>query len=163
MHLYLALDYCPGKDLGLHLANHGIFTQEVAKFYISELILAIEYLHSLDIIYRDLKPENILLGQDGHIKLADFGLSKEGVSNDKFTMSFCGSPVYLSPEMLKNKGFSKKSDIYGIGLVLYEMITGNPPFYSDDIQVMYKMIMNGKVYYPKDMGKEVRNLLEVYF
>ena len=110
----MALDYCPGKDLALHIANYGVFSQEVAKFYIAELILAIEYLHSHDIIYRDLKPENILLDEQGHIKLADFGLSKEGVKNNNYTLSFCGSPVYLCPEMLRNKGYSKMSDIYGI-------------------------------------------------
>ncbi len=157
----MALDYCPGKDLALHIVNYGVFSQEVAKFYIAELILAIEYLHSLDIIYRDLKPENILLDEQGHIKLADFGLSKEGVKNNNYTMSFCGSPVYLCPEMLRNKGYSKMSDIYGIGLVLYEMITGNPPFYSDEIQIMFRYIMNGKVDFPKDINKETKSLIEV--
>lgn len=157
----MALDYCSGKDMALHLANHGVFSEEMAKFYISELILAVEYLHSLDIIYRDLKPENILLDQDGHIKLADFGLSKEGVKDNETTKSFCGSPIYLCPEMLRNKGFSKMSDIYGIGLVLYEMVAGNPPFYSDEIQIVYRMIMNGKVQYPRSLSKVVVSLLEV--
>lgn len=158
----MALDYCPGKDMALHLANHGLFSREMAKFYISEVILALEYLHSQDIIYRDMKPENLLIDQDGHVKLADFGLSKAGVTGDRSTMSFCGSPVYLCPELLKNKGYSKMSDIYGIGLVLYEMLTGNPPFYSDEVQVMYRLIMSGKVYFPKDISKEAKSLLEVF-
>jgi len=99
----------------LHLANKGTFTEEESKFYIAELILAVEHLHSKNIIYRDLKPENILTNTDGHIKLADFGLSKEGVKDNEVTKSFCGSPAYLSPEMLKNRGVGKPADIYGIG------------------------------------------------
>lgn len=157
----MALDYCSGKDLALNLANHNVFSKHDAKFYISQLILAIEYLHSLDIIYRDLKPENILLDGEGNIKLADFGLSKEGVANDNYTKSFCGSPIYLCPEMLRNKGFSKMSDIYGIGLVLFEMLTGSPPFYSDDIQIMYRLIMSAKVVYPKTIDVNAKNLIEV--
>jgi serum/glucocorticoid-regulated kinase 2 len=102
-------------------------------FYIAELILAIDYLHKMDVIYRDLKPENILLSNDGHIKLADFGLSKEGIRDGSRTTSFCGSPAYLSPEMLKNKGVTKGADIYGIGAVMYELLVGIPPYYSDDI------------------------------
>jgi serine/threonine protein kinase len=76
------------------------------------VILAIEYVHSLNVIYRDLKPENILINNDGHIKLADFGLAKEGINDKQFAKSFCGSPAYLAPEMLTNKGVGKSSDIY---------------------------------------------------
>lgn len=157
----MALDYCPGKDMALHLANHGLFSIEMTKFYISELVLALEYLHSKNIIYRDLKPENILLDENGHVKLADFGLSKEGVGNNDITKSFCGSPLYLSPEILRNQGCSQKSDIYGLGLVMYEMLVGNPPFFSEDIQMVYKMILNGKIDFPISLGKDLKNLLEV--
>jgi serum/glucocorticoid-regulated kinase 2 len=111
----LVLDYCPGGDLSLHLANRITFTEEETRFFVAELVLAIEHLHTKDIIYRDLKPENILIGEDGHIKLADFGLSKEHIDDNETAISFCGSPAYLSPEMLKNKGVGKAADIYGIG------------------------------------------------
>ena len=97
------MDYCPGSDLSLHLAQKITFDEEQTRFYIAELILAVEHLHTMNVIYRDLKPENILLGEDGHIRLADFGLAKEGIFDDATTNSFCGSPAYLSPEMLKNK------------------------------------------------------------
>jgi serum/glucocorticoid-regulated kinase 2 len=98
------------------------FPEDEARFYIAELILAIEHLHMKKIIYRDLKPENVLLDDKGHIRLADFGLSKQ--TEDEKTKSFCGSPAYLSPEMLNQKGAGKESDLYGIGAVLYEFLIG---------------------------------------
>lgn len=90
-----------------------------------------------------MKPENILIQQNGHIKLADFGLSKEGVGDADKAKSFCGSPAYLSPDMLNQKGAGKASDIYGIGCVMFEMLNGEPPFYDDDIPTMYKNIQHG--------------------
>lgn len=98
--LYLVLDYCTGGDLSYHLIQSVKFSESDTRFYIAELVLAIEYLHFQNVVYRDLKPENILLDASGHIKLADFGLSKEGVGDTDKTKSFCGSPAYLSPEML---------------------------------------------------------------
>ena len=92
------------------------FSEDEARFYIAELVQAIEYLHSLNIIYRDLKPENILVDADGHIKLADFGLAKEGICDNDVAKSFCGSPAYLPPEILMNAGVSKAGDVYGIGM-----------------------------------------------
>ena len=99
--LYMILDLCTGGDLAYHLSQTEIFEEEESRFFIAEILLAIEYIHSLDVIYRDLKPENILICDDGHIKLADFGLAKEGMTkpNSK-AKSFCGSPAYLPPEML---------------------------------------------------------------
>ena len=85
---------------------------------------------------------------DGHIKLADFGLSKEGVTDDLAAKTFCGSPAYLSPEMLKNKGVGKAADLYGIGAVLYEMLVGSPPYYSEDIPKMYAQINKGLLTFP---------------
>lgn len=96
------IDYCSGNDLSYHLAKQVIFEEEVAKFYIAELVLAIEHIHSLNVVYRDLKPENILIAKDGHIKLADFGLAKDNIRDQDTTKSFCGSPAYLSPEMLSH-------------------------------------------------------------
>ncbi len=148
------MDYCPGGDLSLHLAEKGLFSEDEAKFFMAELVLAIEHVHELDIIYRDLKPENILIGspkissltfigEDGHIRLADFGLSKQGVGDEDRTKSFCGSPAYLAPEMLRNKGVGKAADIYGIGAVLYELLEGVTPFFDEDVQMMYQNIRKG--------------------
>ena len=142
--LYMVIDYCPGGDLNYHLLQ-GLFEEEAAKFYIAELILGIEHLHKLNIIYRDLKPENILIYKDNHIKLADFGLAKEGINDIQFTKSFVGSPAYLSPEMLSRRGVGKSADIYGIGAVLYEMLCGVPPFFSNDIKELYKKIWDNKL------------------
>lgn len=99
--LYMILDLCPGGDLAYHLNKREILEENEARFFIAEVLLAIEYIHSLSVIYRDLKPENILICADGHIKLADFGLAKEGMTKaEAKAKSFCGSPAYLPPEML---------------------------------------------------------------
>ena len=118
-----------------------IWDEYTAKYYIAEVLIGIEYLHSKNIIYRDLKPENIAIGDDGHIKILDFGLSKEGMYENVLTSTFCGSPAYLPPEVLLNQGTNKKSDIYGIGTLLFEMLTGYPPHYSNNID---KLINNIK-------------------
>ena len=138
----------------------NVFEENEAKFYIAELILGIEHLHKLNIIYRDLKPENILINSDNHIKLADFGLAKEGVNDSSMTKSFCGSPAYLSPEMIIRKGAGKSADMYGIGAVLYEMIRGTPPFYSNNIRTLYKNITQSKLILPDFFSIELKDLLK---
>ena len=157
--LYMVIDYCPGGDLSFHIVQN-VFEESEAKFYIAELILGIEHLHKLNIIYRDLKPENILISSDNHIKLADFGLAKEGVNDSSMAKSFCGSPAYLSPEMIIRKGAGKSADMYGIGAVLYEMIQGTPPFYSDNIRTLYRNITQSKLMLPDFFSDELKDLLK---
>ena len=157
--LYMVIDYCPGGDLNFHIIQN-VFEEDEAKFYIAELILGIEHLHNLNIIYRDLKPENILINSDNHIKLADFGLAKEGINDSSMTRSFCGSPAYLSPEMLIRKSAGKSADMYGIGAVLYEMIRGTPPFYSKDIRTLFKNIAHSKLVLPEFFSIELKDLLK---
>ena len=125
--LFLIIEYCPNGDLSKHLIHEKIFKEPRAKFYICELILALEYLHKKDIIFRDLKPDNVLLDKDGHCKLADFGLSKEGISDNDYTKSFCGSVGYLAPEIILNQGHGKSVDWYLLGVLFYEMIIGTIP------------------------------------
>ena len=156
--LYMVIDYCPGGDLNFHIQLE-IFEEEEAKFYISELILAIEYLHNHNILYRDLKPENILISSDGHIKLADFGLAKENANNN-FSKSFCGSPNYLSPEMVRRQGATKSTDIYGIGAVLYEMISGITPFYGNDLRTLYNSIVKKQLLFPEFFSDTIKDLLK---
>ena len=156
--LYLIIDYCPGGDLNFHIVQN-LFEEDEARFYIAELILGIEHLHELDIIYRDLKPENILINDDNHIKLADFGLAKEGVTDVQSTKSFVGSPAYLTPEMLSRKGVGKSADIYGIGAVLYEMICGTPPFFSNNIKILYRNISHSKLMLHDYFSDELKDLL----
>ena len=157
--LYMILDYCSIGDLSYQI-ELSLLEEDEAKFYIAELILAIEYLHKHDIIYRDLKPENILIDSDGHIKLADFGLAKENVTSDAPNKTFCGSPQYLSPEMLSKEGTTKASDIYGIGVILYQLITGNPPFYTNDQNLMFQNISKNKLKFQDYFSDEIKDLLK---
>jgi serine/threonine protein kinase len=108
------------------------FTEEVSRYYLCEILLSLEDLHKKDIIFRDLKPDNIVFDAEGHAMLTDFGLSKEGVLNNNQARSFCGSPAYLSPEMLKRSGHGKSVDWYLLGVLLYEMLVGIPPYYSNN-------------------------------
>ena len=156
--LYMILDYCPIGDLSYQI-QLNLFEEDEAKFYIAELIIAIEYLHQHDIIYRDLKPENILIDADGHVKLADFGLAKENVSTNVPNKTFCGSPQYLSPEMISKEGTTKASDIYGIGAILFELISGAPPFFSQDEDLMYKNISENRLMFPEFFSEELKDLL----
>ncbi len=161
------VDYCPRGDLTGELLKISQLGEDVARFYISELVLAIEYLHKKNIIYRDLKPENLLIDVYGHLKLADFGLSKDGIADDELTKSFCGSPAYLSPEVLmtknnKSKGYGKSADLYGIGAVLYEFIVGSPPFFSPEIPELFKNIKEGKLEFPKGVSPEAKDLIRVF-
>ena len=110
--MYLALEYCPGRDLMFHITKRGFIDEASARFFVAEITLALEYIHSKKIVYRDLKPENILIDAEGHIKLADFGLAKENVSILNLPQTFCGSPAYLAPEILNNKGSTFQTDIY---------------------------------------------------
>jgi serine/threonine protein kinase len=158
--LYMVLELCPNGDLMTHLSERTRFAESAGKFYIAETILAIEYLHSLDIVYRDLKPENILLDRAGHIRLADFGLAKENVNPLNPAMSFCGSPAYLAPEMLSKSGSEKSADVYGIGAILYELLTGLPPFYSDNIKELFRNIKNGMLQFPKTVRPDAQDLMK---
>ena len=122
-------------------------------------MLALGYLHDQNILYRDLKPENILLDADGHIRLTDFGVSKENISVTTRRYSFCGSPEYMSPEMLRNKGHSRSLDFYTLGAFLYEMLTGLPPFYCNNKTKMYKAIQTEEVAFPGYLSKTACSLI----
>lgn len=137
----------------------------MARFLTAELILAMQYVHSLSILFRDLKPENILIDRDGHIRLADFGLAKKAGTPDhkQIALSFCGSPAYLAPEMLSRAGVTEAGDVYQIGIVLYEMLVGIPPYYNDDISILYENIQKGKLKIPKYLSKNAKNVLLVSF
>ena len=138
-YLYMVVDYCSKGDI-THLE-----TITKPKVLFAELILAFEYLHKKNIIYRDLKPENILLSQDGHIKLCDFNLAKENIDDHSRALSFCGSPMYLSPEMLGQNGVNKSADVYGIGLIIYEILTGKPAYYTTNPQELYSNIAHNRI------------------
>jgi len=157
--LYLVLEYCPGGELFFHLGRARRFTEQRARFYAAEILLALEYLHNWDIIYRDLKPENILLDSEGHVKLTDFGLSKEGIPDNVSAHSFCGTPEYLAPEILKRTGHGKAADWWSLGALLYEMLTGMPPFYSRDRDRLFDKILHSDIRYPAFFSSEAKLIL----
>ena len=130
--LFLLLDYCPGGDMGHLLLQEKRFSEERARIYLAEVLLALEDLHSRNIIFRDLKPDNVVIDAEGHALLTDFGLSKTGVEDNKDTRSFCGSVAYLAPEMLKRTGHNRTVDWYLLGVLLYEMLVGVPPYFSNN-------------------------------
>uniref|UniRef100_A0A673X0F7 Serine/threonine-protein kinase Sgk1 n=1 Tax=Salmo trutta TaxID=8032 RepID=A0A673X0F7_SALTR len=140
--LYFVLDFVNGGELFFHLQKERTFPEPRAKFYIAEMASALGYLHSLNIVYRDLKPENILLDFEGHIVLTDFGLCKEGISQAETTSTFCGTPEYLAPEVLRKQPYDNTVDWWCLGSVLYEMLFGLPPFYSRDTHEMYDNILH---------------------
>uniref|UniRef100_A0A8C1UUM1 Serine/threonine-protein kinase Sgk1 n=1 Tax=Cyprinus carpio TaxID=7962 RepID=A0A8C1UUM1_CYPCA len=140
--LYFVLDFVNGGELFFHLQKERTFPEPRAKFYIAEMACALGYLHSLNIVYRDLKPENILLDSQGHIVLTDFGLCKEGISQADTTTTFCGTPEYLAPEVLRKQPYDNTVDWWCLGSVLYEMLYGLPPFYSRDTHEMYDNILH---------------------
>lgn len=153
------MDFCPGGELFFHLHNLGRLTEDQALFYFAEILLALEHLHSRGILYRDLKPENVLLDLDGHIRLTDFGLSKENISPSGRTHSFCGSPEYMSPEMLREEGHGRAVDYYSLGALLYEMLTGLPPFYDRNREKMYAAILHDQLKLPNYVSRAGRSLL----
>ena len=160
--LYLVTDYMSGGELFWHLQREGRFNEPRSKFYIAELILALQHLHQHDIVYRDLKPENILLDANGHIALCDFGLSKANLTKDDTTNTFCGTTEYLAPEVLLDEaGYTKMVDFWSLGVLVFEMCCGWSPFYAEDTQQMYKNIAFGKVRFPRDaLSTEGRNFVK---
>ncbi|KAI3331942.1 serine/threonine-protein kinase sck1 [Xylariaceae sp. AK1471] len=160
--LFLVTDYMSGGELFWHLQKEGRFDEKRAKFYIAELILAIQHLHQNDIVYRDLKPENILLDANGHIALCDFGLSKANLTKNDTTNTFCGTTEYLAPEVLLDEsGYTKMVDFWSLGVLVFEMCCGWSPFYAEDTQQMYKNIAFGKVRFPRDtLSQEGRNFVK---
>merc|ERR1719410_1273832 len=130
----------------------------ILDFFSGGICLALECLHLRGTIYRDLKPENILLDSEGHIKITDFGLSKDSLKGDQLTHTFCGTPEYLAPEVLQQQGHGKAVDWWTFGTLLYEMMTGLPPFYNQNLNVMYEKILHAPIPMPKYLSKEARSL-----
>ncbi|KAL4258074.1 hypothetical protein AB1N83_011343 [Pleurotus pulmonarius] len=157
--LYLVMSFVNGGELFYHLQREGKFGQDRSRFYAAELLCALEHLHGFNVVYRDLKPENILLDYTGHIALCDFGLCKLNMSETEKTNTFCGTPEYIAPELLESQGYTKTVDWWTLGVLLYEMMTGLPPFYDENVNTMYQRILTDPLNFPPDMPSEARSVM----
>ena len=159
------MDICTGGELFFHLLQQRRFSEKLSKFYAMEILLGFKALHDKDIVYRDIKPENILVDMEGHIRIADFGLSKVIPPNER-SYSFCGSPEFLAPEMLQAQdGHDRRLDIFCLGVLLYEMLTGLPPFYDEDHSKMFERVLYedpalNQSYLSRDVKKMLKLMLE---
>ena len=157
--LYIVSDFMQGGDMFYHLHSQKKFDESRAKFYAIELVLGIEFLHKNNMIYRDLKPENILMDSNGHLKISDFGLSKILDSPDEKAYTLCGTPQYLAPEILKNKGYDKSVDWWSLGCFIYEMLTGCLPFFIPKGNKINPKVFEEPLRFPPDVNPVAINLI----
>jgi protein kinase A len=155
--LYMVLEYASGGEMFTHLRKSGRFNEEIACFYASQIVLSFEYLHHLNIIYRDLKPENVLYGEDGYLKITDFGFAK--VCNLR-TWTLCGTPEYMAPEIILSRGYNKAVDWWSLGVLIYEMVAGYPPFYGNEPVQIAKKIVSGNLRFPAHFSVKLKDLLK---
>lgn len=155
--LYIAMEYVAGGELFTYLRSVGRFSPNQACFYAAQVVAIFEHLHAHNVVYRDLKPENVLIDPDGYLKLTDFGFAKivEGR-----TYTLCGTPEYLAPEILTNKGHGKGVDWWTVGILLYEMIAGIDPFNDDDPMAIYQNILRGVIKFPRKFDRDARSLVK---
>ncbi|KIY44755.1 kinase-like protein [Fistulina hepatica ATCC 64428] len=159
-YLYMILDFAAGGDLFQLLRRSGKFPEKVVKFYSAEVALALNFMHSCNVIYRDLKLENILIGGDGHIKVADFGFAKVA---DERAWTLCGTPDYIAPEVIRGERYNQSIDWYALGVLIYEMMVGTPPFWAPDVNALYERIMYGTsiVAWPENVFDVVDLILQL--
>ena len=159
-YIYFILEYIQGGELFTLLRSKVTFPVPQAKFYIAHIITVFEYLHSKNIVYRDLKPENILINKNGYLKLTDFGFAKQLDSEKAKTYTLCGTPEYLAPEIILNKGHGKAVDWWTLGILLFEMLVGIDPFSDDEPMKTYQKILKGKINFPKEINKDAKSLIK---
>jgi len=147
--LYMLLDYCPGGEVFSYLRKAKRFDENMARFYAAEIVLILEFLHEKEgVAYRDMKPENLLLDAEGHIKLVDFGFAKRLGSRETYTL--CGTPEYLAPEVIQSKGHTTAVDWWALGILIYEFLTGYPPFWHSNPIEIYKQIVTKPISFPAE-------------
>ncbi|XP_061647089.1 RAC-gamma serine/threonine-protein kinase isoform X2 [Phyllopteryx taeniolatus] len=145
--------------LFFHLSRERVFSEERTRFYGAEIVSALDYLHSAKIVYRDLKLENLMLDKDGHIKITDFGLCKEGITDAATMKTFCGTPEYLAPEVLEDNDYGRAVDWWGLGVVTYEMMCGRLPFYNQDHEKLFELILMEDIKFPRTLSADAKSLL----
>jgi len=155
--LYMVLEFIIGGELFSHLRKAGKFGNEQTRFYTGQIVMAIQYLHADGIVYRDLKPENLLIDDTGYIKITDFGFAKH--VEDR-TWTLCGTPEYLAPEIIQSKGHGKAVDWWAMGILVYEMLAGYPPFYDENPFGIYQKILAGKIEFPRHFDAHVKDLIK---
>ena len=157
-HVYLTFEYVQGGEIFRLLRQENLFPNDVALFYITEIVLALEYLHQQRIVYRDLKPENLLIASDGHLKITDFGFAKQiGLADRTFTL--CGTPEYLAPEIIMSTGHNHGVDWWALGILIFEILAGYPPFYDQNPYEVYRRITVGYFEYPAQVPINARRLI----
>ena len=155
-YLYIVMEYVPGGELFTYLRAVQNLKNDDAMFYAAQITLMFEHLHSMNVVYRDLKPENLLIDTQGYLKLTDFGFAKK---LDGRTYTLCGTPEYLAPEILLQKGHGKPVDWWCLGIIIYEMLVGIDPFSDDDPMAVYQNILRGKIKFPSNFPKDAKSLV----
>uniref|UniRef100_A0A3Q3G3H1 protein kinase C n=1 Tax=Labrus bergylta TaxID=56723 RepID=A0A3Q3G3H1_9LABR len=158
-HMCFVMAYSPGGDLMTHI-HTSIFTEKQTLFYSSCVLLGLEFLHQHKIVYRDLKLDNLLMDADGYVRIADFGLCKEGMGHGDRTSTFCGTPEFLAPEVLTDNNYTRCVDWWGLGVLIYEMMVGESPFPGDDEEEVFDSIVNDDVRYPRFLSPESVSLIQ---
>jgi serine/threonine protein kinase len=157
-YLYMVLEYIVGGEFFTHLRKAGRLSNDTARFYAAQVVTIFDYLHKQSIIYRDLKPENLLLDREGYLKITDFGFAKKVAFK---TYTLCGTPEYIAPEVLLNKGHGKGVDWWTLGVLLFEMIAGQPPYVDDDPMAIYNQIIEGDLKFPsKTFERGAKSLIK---
>lgn len=160
--LYFVMEFVNGGDLMFQIQRSRKFDENRARFYSAEVILALIFLHKNGIIYRDLKLDNILLDSEGHCKIADFGMCKEGIFDGKLTSTFCGTPDYIAPEILQELDYGFGVDWWALGVLMYEMMAGQPPFEADNEDDLFESILHDEVLYPVWLTKDAVSILKSF-
>jgi len=155
--LCLLLEFVNGGELFSHLRKEGRFPDADTKFYAGEIVWALHYLHSKSIVYRDLKPENLLIDSEGHMKVTDFGFAK--VVEDR-TWTLCGTPEYLAPEIIQSKGHGRAVDWWALGILIFEMLAGYPPFYDENPFGIYQKVLAGRIDFPRHFDVKAKDLIK---
>ncbi|KAM8844296.1 serine/threonine-protein kinase N2-like isoform 4-T4 [Spinachia spinachia] len=157
-HVCFVMEYTAGGDLMMHI-HADVFSEQRAVFYSACVVLGLQFLHDHKIVYRDLKLDNLLLDTDGFVKIADFGLCKEGMGYGDRTSTFCGTPEFLAPEVLTDTSYTRAVDWWGLGVLVYEMLVGESPFPGDDEEEVFDSIVNDEVRYPRFLSTEAIGIM----
>ncbi|XP_071486841.1 protein kinase C delta type-like isoform X1 [Diadema antillarum] len=158
-HLFFVMEFLNGGDLMFHIQSSIRFEEKRARFYAAEIICGLQFLHKRGIIYRDLKLDNVLLDRDGHIKIADFGMCKQNIQGDQKASTFCGTPDYIAPEILKGQKYAASVDWWSFGVLLYEMLIGQSPFHGEDEDQLFDCILHEAPHYPRWLSRDAHSCL----